>query len=52
MMKFPQFFANVVAFSDKEDIAVMLADSVAAEAVESGTYIIEKIYKENGMSVY
>ena len=52
MMKFPQFFANVIAFSDKEDIAVMLADSVAAEAVESGTYIIEKIYKENGMSVY
>lgn len=52
MMKFPQFFANVVAFSDKEDIAVMLADSVAAEAVESGTYIIEKIYNDNGMSVY
>lgn len=52
LMKFPQFFANVVAFSDKEDIAVMLADSVAAEAVESGTYIIEKMYKENGMNVY
>lgn len=52
MMKYPQFFANVIAFSDKEDVAVMLADSVAAEAVESGTYIIEKIYKENGMSVY
>ena len=52
MMKFPQFFANVVAFSDKEDIAVMLTDSVAAEAVESGTYIVEKIYNENGMSLY
>ncbi len=52
LMKFPQFFANIVAFSDKEDIAVMLADSVAAEAVESGTYIIEKIYKESGMTVY
>lgn len=52
LMKFPQFFANVVAFSDKEDIAVMLADSVAAEAVESGTYIIEKMFKKDGMTVY
>ena len=41
LMKFPQFIANIVAFADDEDIAVMLADSVAAEAVESGTYLVE-----------
>jgi hypothetical protein len=40
LMKFPQFLANVVAFADSQDIAVMLADSVAVEAVESGTYLI------------
>lgn len=38
LMKFPQFVANIVAFSDSPDIAVMLADSVGAEAVESGAY--------------
>lgn len=52
LMKFPQFFANVVAFADSKDIAVMLADSVAAEAVESGTYLIEDDYSEAGFSVY
>ncbi len=52
LMKFPQFFANVVAFADSQDIAVMLADSVAAEAVESGTYLIENDYSETGFSVY
>lgn len=52
LMKFPQFFANVVAFSDSQDIAVMLADSVAAEAVESGTYIIEHDFSSAGFSVY
>lgn len=29
LMKYPQFLANVVAFADSQDIAVMLADSVA-----------------------
>ena len=43
LVKFPQFFANVTAFADTPDIAVMLADSVAAEAVESGTYLIRNI---------
>ena len=52
LMKFPQFLANVVAFADSADIAVMLADSVAAEAVESGTYLIETISSENGFSMY
>lgn len=52
LMKFPQFFANVVAFADSKDIAVMLADSVAAEAVESGTYLIEDDFSETGFSVY
>lgn len=52
LMKFPQFLANVVAFADSQDIAVMLADSVAAEAVESGTYLIETMSSENGFSMY
>lgn len=52
LMKFPQFLANIVAFADSQDIAVMLADSVAAEAVESGTYLIETISSENGFSMY
>lgn len=43
MMKFPQFFVNVVTFSDSSDIAIMLADSIGAEAVESGTYRIDVI---------
>ena len=51
-MKFPQFLANIVAFADSQDIAVMLADSVAAEAVESGTYLIETMSSENGFSMY
>lgn len=52
LMKFPQFRANVVAFADSQDIAVMLADSVAAEAVESGTYLIETIHSPNGFDMY
>lgn len=52
LMKFPQFLANIVAFADSQDIAVMLADSVAAEAVESGTYLIETMSSENGFSMY
>lgn len=52
LMKFPQFFANVVAFADAEDVAVMLADSVAAEAVESGTYLIETMSSQEGFAMY
>ncbi len=52
LMKFPQFLANVVAFADSQDIAVMLADSVAAEAVESGTYLIETMSSQEGFSMY
>lgn len=52
LMKFPQFLANVVAFADSPDIAVMLADSVAAEAVESGTYLIETMNSEEGFNMY
>lgn len=52
LMKFPQFLANVVAFADSQDIAVMLADSVAAEAVESGTYLIETMFSQEGFSMY
>lgn len=52
LMKFPQFLANVVALADSPDIAVMLADSVAAEAVESGTYLIEKIESTDGFDMY
>lgn len=52
LMKFPQFLANVVAFADSQDIAVMLADSVAAEAVESGTYLIETMNSSDGFYMY
>lgn len=52
LMKFPPFLANVVAFSDSQDMAVMLADSVAAEAVESGTYQIETLNSSDGFSMY
>lgn len=52
LMKFPQFLANVVAFADSQDVAVMLADSVAAEAVESGTYLIETMSSNAGFSMY
>ena len=52
LMKFPQFLANVVAFAETEDIAVMLADSVAAEAVESGTYLIERMESSEGFTMY
>ena len=52
LMKFPQFRANVVAFADSQDIAVMLADSVAAEAVESGTYLIETMSSTDGFNMY
>lgn len=52
LMKFPQFLANVVAFADSQDIAVMLADSVAAEAVESGTYLIETMHSDSGFDMY
>ena len=52
LMKFPQFLANVVAFADSPDVAVMLADSVAAEAVESGTYLIETMSSQDGFTMY
>lgn len=52
LMKFPQFLANVAAFADTQDIAVMLADSVAAEAVESGTYLVEIMENTAGFSMY
>ena len=52
LMKFPQFLANVVAFADLQDIAVMLVDSVAAEAVESGTYLIETMSSNKGFNMY
>ena len=52
LMKFPQFLVNVVAFADSQDIAVMLADSVAAEAVESGTYLIETMSSSDGFDMY
>lgn len=52
LMKFPQFIVNVVAFSDTKDTAVMLVDSVAAEAVESGTYIIEEMTSKDGFNMY
>ena len=38
--KYPQFQANIIAFADHLDIAVMLADSVGSEAVESGSDIL------------
>lgn len=49
--KYPQFQANIIAFADHMDIAVMLADSVGAEAVESGTYKIEEIRTLEGHSL-
>ncbi|MBQ6041323.1 MAG: hypothetical protein IJL32_11215 [Oscillospiraceae bacterium] len=53
LMKFPQFIANVTAFAESQDIAVMLADSVAAEAVESGTYLIETLESDgSGFDMY
>lgn len=52
LMKFPQFLANIVAFADSQDVAVMLADSVAAEAVESGTYLIESMRSASGYTMY
>ncbi len=52
LMKFPQFSANIVAFANERNIAVMLADSVAAEAVESGTYIVETIESTDGFDFY
>lgn len=51
MLKFPQFFANIIAFADSSDIAIMLADSIGAEAVESGTYSIEEI-SDKHLDVY
>lgn len=56
LMKFPQFCANIIAFADHKDIAVMLADSVGAEAVESGSYLIKYLQDSpdapDGYSIY
>lgn len=52
LMKQPQYLANITAFAESEDMAVMLCDSIAAEAVESGTYLIETINSETGFDVY
>lgn len=52
LMKFPQFNANIVAFAETSEMAVMLADSVAAEAMESGTYDVRSITQPEGMDVY
>ena len=52
LMKYPQFLANITAFSDSPDIAVMLVDSVAAEAVESGTYLVENMTCPQGFNIY
>ena len=52
LMKYPQFLANITAFSDSPDIAVMLVDSVAAEAVESGTYLVENLASPDGFNIY
>lgn len=49
--KYPQFQANIIAFADHMDIAIMLADSVGAEAVESETYKIEEIRTLEGHSL-
>ena len=43
LMKYPQFYANILALADHRDIAVMLVDSVGAEAVESGSYLVKDI---------
>ena len=43
LMKFPQFYANIVALANYKDIAVMLGDSVGAEAVESGSYLVKDL---------
>ena len=43
IIKFPQFYVNVVAFADTRDRAAMLINSVASEAVESGTYLVENL---------
>lgn len=43
LMKYPQFYANIVALADHRDIAVMLVDSVGAEAVESGSYLVKDL---------
>lgn len=56
LMKYPQFYANIVAFSDHKDIAVMLVDSVGAEAVESGSYLVKSLNSQipvgEGFGIY
>lgn len=49
--QYPQFHVNITAFADEPDVAVMLADSVGAEAIESGTYRIEQIHTNGGFQL-
>lgn len=48
----PLFHANIVTLADSEDVAVMLADSIAAEAVGSGTYDIPVVSMEEQCNAY
>ena len=41
----PHFRANITAFADHPDVAELVVDAAAAEALESGTYVIR--LKEN-----
>lgn len=50
IIKSPQFMANIVAFSDSLDTAVMLVDSIGAEAIESGEYDIQ--YQKGNFDIY
>lgn len=52
IMKYPQFYANIVAFADSPDMAGMLADSIGSEAVESGGYAIEVKESKDLYDVY
>jgi len=52
MMKYPQFIANIVAFADYKDIAIMLADSIGAESIESGSYFVKELSSDEGFDVY
>lgn len=56
LMKFPQFYANIIALADHRDIAVMLVDSVGAEAVESGSYHVRELSRDSetmdGFEIY
>lgn len=52
LAKFPQFMANIITFANSEDQAIMLADSIGAEAVESGAYNINKLEVDKSFDLY